>query len=184
MLYPRSERLNPGRSAAGQRGRQSPFGEQLGGVASARRARLRRAGAACAGVVRRPVVRIARGGMRDRVRRVILPHARRAKWFRAGVVRSCGRQHGTASQRAEHAPAADRFAREIVRILTASAARSRRLMGIPLGGTLLTPSPVTYNSISTRRLSSTFRNVAAETVPHGRDPKRSFAIDRSASHKI
>jgi hypothetical protein len=72
--------------------------------------------------------------MRDRVRRVILPHARRAKWVRAGVVRSCGRQHGTASQRAEHAPAADRFAREIVGFLTVFVVRSRRLMGRPLGG--------------------------------------------------
>src|SRR5437764_3415444 len=34
---------------------------------------------------------------------------------------------------AEHAHAADRFAREIVRILKAFLARSRRLMGKPLG---------------------------------------------------
>jgi hypothetical protein len=34
---------------------------------------------------------------------------------------------------AEHAHAADRFAREIVRFLTVSAARSRRLMGRPFG---------------------------------------------------
>ena len=35
---------------------------------------------------------------------------------------------------AEHAYAADRFAREIVRILTVSLARSRRLIGKPFGG--------------------------------------------------
>jgi hypothetical protein len=35
---------------------------------------------------------------------------------------------------AEQAHAADRFAREILAILTVSAARSRRLMGKPLGG--------------------------------------------------
>jgi hypothetical protein len=35
---------------------------------------------------------------------------------------------------AEHAHAADRFAREIVRILTVCVVRSRRLMGRPLGG--------------------------------------------------
>jgi hypothetical protein len=34
---------------------------------------------------------------------------------------------------AEHAVAADRFAREIVRFLTASLARSRQLNGIPFG---------------------------------------------------
>jgi hypothetical protein len=37
------------------------------------------------------------------------------------------------AQRAEHGVAADRFAREIVRILAGSEARSRRLMGIPFG---------------------------------------------------
>ena len=35
---------------------------------------------------------------------------------------------------AEHAHAADRFAREILDILTVVAARSRRLMGRPFGG--------------------------------------------------
>ena len=34
---------------------------------------------------------------------------------------------------AEHAPAADRFAREIAGILTVCVVRSRRLMGKPLG---------------------------------------------------
>ena len=38
---------------------------------------------------------------------------------------------------AEHAPAADRFAREIVGFLTVCVARSRRLMGNPLGGLVL-----------------------------------------------
>jgi hypothetical protein len=37
------------------------------------------------------------------------------------------------SQRAEHAHAADRFAREIDGILTVTAVRSRRLMGNPFG---------------------------------------------------
>jgi hypothetical protein len=52
----------------------------------------------------------------------------------AEVMRSCGRLLGTTSQRAEHAHAADRFAREIVRILTVVVARSRLLMGNPLDG--------------------------------------------------
>jgi hypothetical protein len=38
-----------------------------------------------------------------------------------------------ADRSAEHAHAADRFAREIVGFLTVSAVRSRRLMGRPLG---------------------------------------------------
>jgi hypothetical protein len=40
---------------------------------------------------------------------------------------------GTSDQRAEHAHAADRFAREIVGFLVAIAVRSRRLMGKPFG---------------------------------------------------
>jgi hypothetical protein len=43
-------------------------------------------------------------------------------------------------QRAEHAHAADRFAREIIGILTLSAVRLRRLMGSPLGGRKTVPS--------------------------------------------
>ena len=70
---------------------------------------------------------------RDRVPGVVPPDARRAAWFRAEVMRSCGRQKGTRDQRAEHAHAADRFAREIIRFLTVAVVRSRRLMGIPLG---------------------------------------------------
>jgi hypothetical protein len=66
-------------------------------------------------VVRRPVVRCAGSGKRDRVlavipahaRRaerdrvpeVIKPHAGRARWLGAGVVRSCGWQKGTRDQR-------------------------------------------------------------------------------------
>jgi len=43
---------------------------------------------------------------------------------------------------AEHAHAADRFAREIIRILVAVVMRSRRLMGRPLGGNRSWPSQV------------------------------------------
>ena len=39
---------------------------------------------------------------------------------------------------AEHAPAADRFAREIVGILAVIVVRSRRLMGKPLDGRSIT----------------------------------------------
>jgi hypothetical protein len=100
---------------------------------NARRARLLRAETRCAGVVRRPVMLMARREKRDRVRRVIPANARRAVWYCAGVVRSCGWSHGTVSQRAEHAHAADRFAREIEGFLTRFAVRSRRLMGNPFG---------------------------------------------------
>ena len=82
---------------------------------NARGANARRAFARGAGVVRRLVVLIARRAERDWVRRVIPPNAGCARWLRARVVRSCGRQKGTRDQRAEHAHAADRFAREIVR---------------------------------------------------------------------
>ena len=64
---------------------------------------------------------------------VIPMNARYATWFRAGVVHSCGRQIGTRDQRAEHAHAADRFARKIVGFLALCAVRSRRLMGKPFG---------------------------------------------------
>src|SRR5438046_8280228 len=47
------------------------------------------------------------------VQGVIPNNARSAARYRAGVVQSCGWQSRTASQRAEHAHAADRFAREI-----------------------------------------------------------------------
>ena len=51
---------------------------------------------------------------RDRVQGVVLPNARCAAWFRAGVVRVGWRQLGTTGQPAEPIVAADRFAREIV----------------------------------------------------------------------
>jgi hypothetical protein len=95
-------------------------------------ARLRRAGACCAGVGGRPVVLIARCARCGRVRGVIPANARRARWFRAGVVRSYGWLFGTRDQRAEHAHAADRFAREIKGFLIRFAVRLRQLMGIPL----------------------------------------------------
>src|SRR5712691_9816562 len=41
-----------------------------------------------------------------------------------------------------------------------------------------------HNSIKMRRLSATLRNVAAETLPQVRGPRRSLAMERSASHKI
>ncbi len=65
---------------------------------------------------------------------VIPLNARCARWRRAKVVLSCGRLLGARDQRAEHAHATDRFAREIVRFLTVRIARLRRLMGIPFGG--------------------------------------------------
>jgi hypothetical protein len=60
---------------------------------------LRRAFARGAGVVRTSVVLIARRAERERVRRVIPESARRARWFYARVVRSCGCQNGTRDQR-------------------------------------------------------------------------------------
>jgi hypothetical protein len=97
-----------------------PFREPLIAEANARCARSRHASARCAGVVRRPVVQTARCGEGDLVLGVIPMNARYAAWFRAGVVQSCGRQMGTSDQRAEHAHAADRFAREIVGFLEVS----------------------------------------------------------------
>ena len=44
-----------------------------------------------------------------------------------------GGNQNAGDRSAEHAHAADRFAREIVGFLTVSAVRSRRLMGIPFG---------------------------------------------------
>jgi hypothetical protein len=49
------------------------------------------------------------------------------------VVRSCGRQSSVSRQHAQPAVPADRFAREIVRFLTACAVRLRRLNGNPFG---------------------------------------------------
>jgi len=50
---------------------------------------------------------------------------------------------------AEHAHAADRFAREIGGILTLLPARSRRLMGRPFGGSfVLTHSSSTFCTVS------------------------------------
>ena len=65
----------------------------------------------------------------------VVPTERRC----AGVVPGgCGRRMLVATQNAcraaEPAYAADRFAREIIRFLTLSAARSRQLNGSPLGG--------------------------------------------------
>jgi hypothetical protein len=60
---------------------------------------------------------------------------------------------GTRGQRAEHAPAADRFAREIVGFLTVIVVRLRRLMGKPLGGDHQTPG---------RRCSITWYNASGE----------------------
>ncbi len=95
---------------------------------------LRRVGARCADVVRTLVMREARYGQRDT----------RCAWFRltpvvpARVVpvwsAHAGGNPSELDRSAEHAHAADRFAREIVGILALSyAARSRRLMGRPLG---------------------------------------------------
>ena len=96
---------------------------------------LRRVGARCADVVRTLVMREARYGQRDT----------RCAWFRltpvvpARVVpvwsAHAGGNPSELDRSAEHAHAADRFAREIVGILALSyAARSRRLMGRPFGG--------------------------------------------------
>ena len=52
----------------------------------ARDANARRAGAGRAGVVRRLVMRSARGDKRDRVLGVVPPNARYAMWCRAEVV--------------------------------------------------------------------------------------------------
>jgi hypothetical protein len=103
-------------------------------IVNARGANAGPAQARGAGVVRAPVVLLARRALPDRVRRVIPENARRARWFYAGVVRSCGRLLETRDQRAEHAHAADRFAHEIEGFLAAVVMRSRRLMGKPLGG--------------------------------------------------
>jgi len=67
-------------------------------------------------------------------------------WYHVGVVGGCYRHANDGCQSAEHAHAADRCAREIVRILTAFVVRSRRLMGRPLGRNL--SSSVLLNSYS------------------------------------
>jgi len=56
---------------------------------------------------------------------VVPPNARRAAWFRAGVVRVGWRHLGTTGQPAEPSVAADRCAREIVRFLTPLLRRAR-----------------------------------------------------------
>jgi len=88
--------------------------------------------ARCAGVVRRLVVLRARGGQPSRVLRVVQIKARYAGrdhvlrviptkrplcrvWYPAGVVGACGWHISDGDRDAEHAYAADRFAREIVR---------------------------------------------------------------------
>jgi len=110
---------------------------------------LRRAGARCAGVVRQPVVLLARGagvvrtpvvlcaryGQGDRVLGVVQIKARDAgrdlkcvwfrsrpvvqEWYHAGVVGGCGRQASDSDRDAEHGIAVDRCAREIVGFLKA-----------------------------------------------------------------
>ena len=102
-------------------------------MAIARGAGLRRAVARCAGVIRTPVVQHAGAAERDRVRDVVPMNARYAGVIpcRCGaVMRLADRNERPA---AEHAHAADRFAREIVGFLTVCVARSRRLMGKPFG---------------------------------------------------
>ena len=72
-------------------------------------------------------------GEADLVLGVIPMNARRAGVIacqRGAVMRLADRNERPA---AEHAHAADRFAHEIIGILTVSAMRSRRLMGNPLG---------------------------------------------------
>jgi predicted 3-demethylubiquinone-9 3-methyltransferase (glyoxalase superfamily) len=54
-------------------------------------------------------------------------------WFHAGVVGGCGWRASDGDRVAEHAYAADRFAREIVGFLKAVPARSRQLNAKPLG---------------------------------------------------
>ena len=110
------------------------FREQRVSVAIARRAGARRAVARAAGVIRTPVVQTAGAAECDRVRDVVPMNARRAGVIacqRGAVMRVADRNERPA---AEHAHAADRFAREIVRFLTVCVVRSRRLMGNPLAG--------------------------------------------------
>ena len=123
----------------GQRGRQPVFDfDESGAIPERSSCRLRRAGARCAGVVRRPVVRIARRAKRAYVLGVVPIMARCA-----GVI-ACWR--GTfmraASQR--HSPArptrpCSRPLRAIAGILAVVVVRSRRLMGNPLDARLSTP---------------------------------------------
>jgi len=54
-------------------------------------------------------------------------------WYQDGVVGACGQHPNERDRSAEHADAADRCARKIVRILTLLLARSRRLIGKPFG---------------------------------------------------
>jgi len=56
---------------------------------------------------------------------VVLPNARRAAWFRAGVGRVGWRHAQDGGQPAEPIVAADRCAREIVRFLTSLLRRAR-----------------------------------------------------------
>ena len=56
---------------------------------------------------------------------VVPPNARRAGWFRAGVVRVSWRHAHDGGQPAEPIVAADRYAREIVRFLTPLLRRAR-----------------------------------------------------------
>ena len=101
-------------------------------------------------VVRKPVVRRARSGQRNRVRWVIPFAAGGAGCDRVlGLIQPNGSscRHGAVpvwyehasgnpsdgDQSAEHAVAADRFAREIGPFLTAFPGRSRQLNGNPLG---------------------------------------------------
>ena len=86
------------------------------------------------GVVRGLVVPIARGGLRGCMRDVVSLNARCAGRDSMPVWSApAGGDPNHGGWSAEHAHAADRFAREIVRILTGFLLRSRRLMGKPLG---------------------------------------------------
>jgi len=97
--------------------------------------------ARCAGVVQTPVMRKARFGQPDRVRSVVPITARCAgcdpkcawfqsrpvvpAWFCADVVGTCHSRSEDGDRSAEHGIAADRFAREIVYILTRLLQRAR-----------------------------------------------------------
>jgi len=155
----------PDRSASGERDRLS-FLDVMRRIALLKRplCLLRRAGARDAGVVRqpvvlmaryagvvcKPVVRFARCVKRDSRCTWFRPNAHCARcdpscaWFQPNArCAACGSvevwsAHATGNPKerdrsAEPAHAADRFAREIIGILTVAAVRLRRLMGNPFG---------------------------------------------------
>jgi len=63
-------------------------------------------------------------------------------WYDAGVAGQCFRHANEACRSAEHGIAVDRFAHEIVGILTLLLARARQLNARPLGRTLPHPRDV------------------------------------------